>query len=201
MLRRTSILLPCDRLENFPTHLGSQEAAELLAAWTALWHPALIASTGRLPGWHCADSPPDPGDLDGELIVVPSVSRQRLAGDWCDRLRATDTRNPPPVEACSSREQTLVAVHQAAGTSPDSIASDVAADFLALGFAHLQVELLTRAMRYSTVLDTEQFTDAVTSAAKHAVNGDSELVAEELGRAFDLLADAQSRLCGRLLRR
>ena len=80
MLRRASILLPCDRLENFPTHLGSQEAAELLAAWTALWHPALIASTGRLPGWHCADSPPDPGDLDGELIVVPSVSRQRLAG-------------------------------------------------------------------------------------------------------------------------
>ncbi len=42
------------------------------------------------------------------------------------------------------------------------------------------------------MLNTEQFTDAVTSAARHAVNGDSGLVAEELGRAFDLLADARN---------
>src|SRR5688500_14702038 len=103
MLRRASILLPCDRLENFPTHLDSQEAADLLAGWTALWHPSLIAATGRLPGWHPVDGPPDPSDLDGELIVVPTVSRQRLAGDWCDRLRATIPKNPSPVTACTSR--------------------------------------------------------------------------------------------------
>jgi alpha-mannosidase len=192
MLRRASILLPCDRLENFPTHLGSQEAADLLAGWTALWHPSLIAATGRLPGWHPADSPPDPGDLEGELIVVPTVSRQRLAGDWCDRLRATVPNNPPTVEACTSRDQTISAIQQAAEIVPDSVAAEVAADFLALGFAHLQVELLTRAMRYSTVLDTEQFTDAVVAAARSAATGDSGQVGDELGRAFDLLADARN---------
>jgi alpha-mannosidase len=191
-LRRASILLPCDRLENFPTHLDSQEASDLLAGWTALWHPALVAATGRLPGWHPADSPPDPGDLDGELVVVPTVSRRRLAGDWCDRLRAAAPKNPPPVEACASRDQTIHAIQHAAEIVLDAIAADVAADFLALGFAHLQVELLTRAMRYSSVLDTEQFTDAVVAAARSAMTGDSVRVAEELGRAFDLLADARN---------
>src|SRR5688572_27600548 len=127
-IRRTSILLPCDRLENFPTYLNSQEAADLLAAWTSLWHPALVAATGRLPGWHSADDPPDPGELEEEVIVVPSVSRQRLAGDWRDRLRATAPKNPPPVEACTSREQTVSAVFEAAGIAPDAIASDIAAD-------------------------------------------------------------------------
>jgi alpha-mannosidase len=191
-IRRASILLPCDRLENFPTYLGSQEAADLLAGWTALWHPGLVSATGRLPGWHSADDPPDPGELDDELIVVPAVSRQRLAGDWCDRLRATDPRNPPPVESATSRDHVVSALLQAAEIAADSIDPDIAADFLALGFAHLQVELLTRAMRYSTVLDTEQFTSAIVAASQSAVAGNREPVREELGRAFDLLADARN---------
>jgi alpha-mannosidase len=191
-IRRASILLPCDRLENLPTHLGSNEAAELLAAWTGLWHPAITAATGRLPGWHSADDPPDPGEMEAELIVIPSVSRHRLAGDWCERVRGTSPTNPEPVAAAVSRADTIAALLQAAGIAPDAIAEDVAAAFLALGYAHLQVELLTRAMRYSTVLDTEQFTSAVVAASVAASCGDNAQVDQELGRAFDLLADARS---------
>ena len=191
-IRRVSLLLPCRRLEDFPTQLTGPAAAELLAAWTAGWHPSLIHATGQLPGWHPADEPPDPAELQGELVLVPSVSKERLAGDWCDRLRATAPQNPPPVEAARSRQETIAAALAAASISPSEVAADVAADFLALGYAHLQVELLTRAMRYTPVLDDEQFANAVVAAARAAVGGNGSQVRDELGRAFDLLADARN---------
>ena len=47
-------------------------------------------------------------------------------------------------------------------------------------------------MRYTSVLDTEQFTSAVVAAAGAAATGNCELERKELGRAFDLLADARN---------
>ena len=73
-----SLILPCSGWDDFPTHLGDEASAELLSAWTALWHPALIAAMERLPGWHRADEPPDPASLENELILVPPPSRQRM---------------------------------------------------------------------------------------------------------------------------
>src|SRR5262245_53210993 len=151
-IRRASLILPCPRLEDFPTHLTGPPAAELLAAWTALWHPALLAATGRLPGWHPADEPPDPTSLDAELVLVPSISRQRLPGDWCERMKATIPTNPPSVEASPTRGTTIAAALASAGLDPCTIPGSVVQDFLALGYAHLQVELLTRAMHYAPVL-------------------------------------------------
>jgi alpha-mannosidase len=191
-LRRASLLLPCRRLEDFPTHLTGQAAADLLAAWTALWHPSLINATGRLPGWHPADEPPDPAELEDELVIVPSASRERLASDWCERVRAAGANHPPPVEAAPSRQETVTTALAAASIAPDQVAPAIAADFLALGFAHLQVELLTRAMHYSPVLDDEQFAGAVVAASRAAVSGNHSLAREELSRAFDLLADARN---------
>jgi alpha-mannosidase len=191
-IRRVSLLLPCRRLDDFPTHLTGPAAAELLAAWTAAWHPSLIYAAGQLPGWHTADEPPEPAELQGELVLIPSVSKERLPVDWSDRLRATAPQNPPPVEAARSRQATIAAALAAASIPPGEAAADVAADFLALGYAHLQVELLTRAMRYTPVLDDEQFASAVVSAARAAVGGNASQARDELGRAFDLLADARN---------
>jgi alpha-mannosidase len=191
-IRHASLILLCRRLEDFPTRLSGQPADELLAAWTALWHPALIAATGRLPGWHPADEPPDPSTFDAELVLVPSVSRQRLPSDWCDRLRATHPRNPPPVEVSASREETLAAALTAARIDPRSTADSIVRDFLALGYAHLQVELLTRAMHYATVLDDQQFSSAVIEAASAAVSGSDAKAHDELARASDLLMDARN---------
>ncbi len=191
-IRRSSLILPCHGWDDFPTHLTGSTAAELLTAATALWHPALIHATQGLPGWHPADEPPDPASLEGELVVVPPVSRERMAPDWCDRLRATSPRNPPPVEAVASREDTITALLAAASIDPNQVASASVADFLALGYAHLLVELITRALRYTSVLDFEQFACAVVAAASAAVAGIQELMREELGRAFDLLSDARN---------
>ncbi len=191
-IRRASLILPCHGWDDFPTHLGDEASAELLAAWTALWHPAVLATTEHIPGWHQTEEPPDPATLDAELVLVPPPSRQRMPSDWCDRLRATAPRNPAPVETVASRHETIAAMLSAAALDPGQVDANLAADFLALGFAYLQVELLTRAMRYSSVLDTEHFEGAVAAAAKAAVAGNRDSVRDELTRAFDLLADARN---------
>ena len=56
--RELVILLPCHSLEDFPLHHTGDDADGLLACWSALWHPALLASAGALPRWFRADSPP-----------------------------------------------------------------------------------------------------------------------------------------------
>lgn len=191
-IRRASVILPGRGLEDFPSQLTGPAAAELLAAATALWHPSLIHATQSPPGSYSTDGPPDPDSLEGELVLIPPASRERMSPDWCNRLRATAPRNPPPVEAVASRSDTIAALLGAASIKPDQVAAESVADFLALGHAHLQVELLTRALRYTSVLDSEQFSSAVVAAAGAAVEGNRIAEHEELGRAFDLLADARN---------
>src|SRR5689334_23246669 len=145
-IRRASVILPCRGFDDFPTHLVGPGAADLLAAVTGLWHPALIHATQALPGWHPAEDPPDPGELEGELVVLPSSSRERIPADWADRLRATAPRNPAPVDAVSGRRDTVMMLLKAAAVDLGKVTPDSVHDFLALGYAHTQVELITRAL-------------------------------------------------------
>jgi alpha-mannosidase len=191
-IRRASVILPCRGFDDFPTHLTGPMAADLLSATIALWHPAILNITREFPSWFPADELPDPASLEGELVLIPSWSRERMPSDWCDQLRAAGPRNPPPVDAVPSRADTIAAMLAAAEIDSNIVAADSVADFLALGHAHLQVELLTRALRYSSVLDTDQFTAATLAASDAAVAGNRELAHEELSRAFDLLADARN---------
>src|SRR4029079_7185335 len=147
-IRRASVILPCRGFDDFPTHLAGPGAADLLAAVTGLWHPALIHQTQTLPGSHPAEELPDPGELEGELIVIPSSSRERMAADWADRLRATAPRNPAPVDAVPSRRDTVAMLLSVAAVDLGKVTAESAANFLALGYAHMQVELITRALRY-----------------------------------------------------
>src|SRR3954466_6701707 len=138
-IRRASVMLPASQLDDFPTHLTGDAAADLLAAWTAVWHPALIHATQQLPGWHPAGEPPDPAALEGELVVVPSASRQQMPPDWIERARAASPRNPLPVEAKPSRAETVETILSSAGIQASDLSEETVADFFALGFAHLQI--------------------------------------------------------------
>ena len=70
--KELAILLPCHSLEDFPTHHTGDDAASLLASWTGLWHPLLIANSGSIIKWHRADDPPE--TLLDILLVVTTVS-------------------------------------------------------------------------------------------------------------------------------
>src|SRR5258705_2470446 len=120
-----------------------------------------------------------------------------MAPDWSDRLRATAPRNPAPVDAVPMRKDTVAMLLDAAAVDLGNVTAESASNFLALGYAHMQVELITRALRYTSVLDTDQFTSALVAAAGAAAAGaaaagNQETEREELGRAFDLLSDARN---------
>src|SRR5690606_25204517 len=62
-------------------------------------------------------------------------------------------------------------------------------DFLALGYCYLQIELLTRHMRYASNLDVVRFMDHVVVGAKAATAGDEAAARAQLVAAFDMLGE------------
>src|SRR4051794_1070607 len=180
------ILLPCHSLEDFPTHHEGDDAAGLLACWTALWHPALIASAGKAPTWMRVDDPPS--EFEGRLISVPNVAKDRLPTGYPQRAKeggAVLLRN------LVNREEMIAAALQPLEST--LISADLAADFLALGYAFLEVQLLTRQMRYSSSLDDVYFKSQVVVAAQAAAGGDETAARERLSACFSLLAEERDR--------
>ncbi|MFP6576082.1 MAG: hypothetical protein VB912_13060 [Pirellulaceae bacterium] len=177
------ILLPCHSLEDFPVHHEGEDAQGLLAGWSALWHPQLLAQTQSILRWHRMDDPPE--ELAGRLVVIPKVSDQELPTGFVDRAGsegATVVRNQ------LDRQQIVQAALDGL-ESRVSIPDDLVADFLALGYCHLQVELLTRQMRYASNLDEIHFQNLAVAAATAAVAGNPKLAQEKLTACFDLLAE------------
>lgn len=180
-----TVLLPCHSLEDFPVYHEGAAADELLSAWCALWHPALLAGTGAVPTWHRIDMPPE--ELSGRLIMVPPFCR--------DRLPAGFTGHAAAEGACLVLETTRDAAVAAALEHHDGggagVDAELVADFLALGFCRLQMELLTRQMRYVTNIDETYFQNEAVAAAHAAVAGDVAKARDHMQQCFDTLYESR----------
>lgn len=176
------ILLPCHSLEDFPTYHEGDDAQSLLASWSALWHPALIAAAGQAPVWRRIEDPPS--DVKDRLIVVPSICVSRLPTGFAQRVK---DEGGVLIRKTSSREEIVKAALEPLAAAP--VDAELAADFLALGYCYLMIELLTRQMRYSSNLDETYFKGAVVAAAVAAVEGNGELAREKLAACFSVLAE------------
>ncbi len=179
-----AILLNSHTFQDFPVHATGQEADSLLTCWTALWHPRLVADASRMPTWYRADLPPQhdrPRLLalpQNQLLSSPDVLEREVTGaggkvvrDACSRdafLAQVWPDGPPFEETAEDR--------------------DLAADFFALGYAYLQVEMLTRHMRQSSRLQQTTFEQQVLEAAKAAVAGQHEQARQGLQTCFDFLS-------------
>src|SRR5947208_10498181 len=98
------ILLPCHSLEDFPTHHEGDDAQSLLASWSALWHPELLAAAKQAPIWKRVDDPPS--EVRERLIVVPSVCVQRLPTGFAQRVK---DEGGVLIKKTSSREEIVAA--------------------------------------------------------------------------------------------
>ena len=147
-----------------------------------------------MPGWHPADEPPDPATLEGELVLVPSVEppadAERLVRPVAGHGAAQSAAGRSGRVASTKRSRPC---SRAAAIDPDQVdANHRPPIFSRSGYAHLQVELLTRAMRYTTVLDTEHFERGGRGGQAPRSLATTNTAREELARAFDLLADARN---------
>jgi alpha-mannosidase len=181
------ILLPCHSLEDFPLHHDGDDADGLLANWTAMWHPALLASVGGMPSWCRVDDPPE--QLANKLILAPSVSLHEMPTGFAQRAKGDGANLIRKQTDCD--EILRQALEQLDGGDA-GVDPNLAADFLALGYCYLQVELLTRQMRYSSNLDEIYFTKQVTAAAEAAVAGNIDEAKTKLQACFDVLAEERA---------
>ena len=101
----SGVLLPCHSLEDFPQYHSGDDAEGLLAGWTVLWHPLLLAATEKLPRWWRADFPPD--DCAGKLFVVPPLCERQLAAGWTQRVAGEGAK---VVRQLTHRDAVLAAV-------------------------------------------------------------------------------------------
>jgi len=184
--RQLAVLLPCHSLEDFPLRQDPDQAEQLLSAWSATWHPALLRHAQCVPGWFPAEAPPQ--EPAGHLLILPECSRPLLPEGWAAGAAAGG--------ACligdlKHRDQMVAAALQQLDDGPGNVDPDLAADFLALGFCHLQVELLTRQLRYMSNLDQDSFRTEVLAAAEQAWAANPGAARERLQSAFNLLHQAR----------
>lgn len=162
------VLLPCQGLEDFPSRATGPDAPSLLAAWTAAWHPAPLARLGKPPRWAPAHDPPT--SSQPTIYLVPLPSQPLLTRETTEKLeRAGGLIVPVGTDRPALLDELARLIPNSASTSvatPTSTPWD--ADFLALGYAYLQVELLTRQMRYGSTLDHFQFHRELLDAARLA---------------------------------
>lgn len=190
------VLLPCHSLEDFPTYHEGEDANSLLASWSALWHPALLADAGQAPTWRRIEEPPT--EVHERLIVVPSVCDKRLPTGFAQRvkdeggvlIRKTGSREEILAAALAeiSKNQRTEEPKEGGAISPE-IYRELVADFLALGYCYLQIELLTRQMRYASNLDETYFKGTAIAAAIAAVEGNEQVAREKLSACFSVLAE------------
>ena len=80
------VLLPCHSLEDFTLHRNAKDAEQLLASWSALWHPALLASAQSVPTWLPAETPPR--QPAGYLFTLADCSKRLLPDGWLAEAEA-----------------------------------------------------------------------------------------------------------------
>lgn len=186
----TKVFLPCHSLDDFPTWLDEGQAEEVLAAWTAAWHPCLLAATGGPPSWASVDLPPPQGRLLG--IVPPSwderFATQTVSERAFDAVWIRGLSDPEAITEAAARD--IGAADPAADTLPGACH---AADFQALGLAVLLAELVARRMRSTADLEATGFAEAVVTAARAAVAGRSEEVRSALNTCFGCLESTRAR--------
>ncbi|MCC9607598.1 hypothetical protein LOC68_11935 [Blastopirellula sp. JC732] len=186
MYQEVYILIPCHSFEDFPTHHRGDEATSLLACWSAIWRPELIAGTGKMPQWARIDSPPDA--LEQRLLVIPLVSEKDMQAGFSRRAKEAGAK---VVRKIVDRDEAITAVLEGL-EKPDNLDEELAADFVALGYCYLQTELLTRQMRYSSNLDEVYFSEKLVAAAQSAVIGETEAARVLLQTCFDVLAEERN---------
>jgi alpha-mannosidase len=180
------ILIPCHSLEDFPQDHDGDDADSLLAAWSALWHPSLLAAAESAPHWYRVDTPP--ADIAGRLIVLPTVGQDRLPVGFVARCK---TDGAVLLRKFKSRAELVASALTALDSGQPPVPEELVADFLALGYCRLQVDLLARHMRYSSNLDEVYFNQQVVAAASAAVSGDEVGARERLTSCFACLYEAR----------
>ena len=199
-LRRCLLLLPGHGPEDLPEEFEEDEAASLLNAAAAAWHPALVRRTDATPHWDRADDPPPV--YGGTVVFIPTCVQTWIPEEW--RQQAND-RGAVLLEGLVTRDQYRAAIAAMpteddqgdVNAVPDGDASTVDPphpledDFLAFGTCAMHLIRLARRLHIFDDLDGDRMWGHLTEAA-----GDVDVDAARIAmtRAFEALLEFRERL-------
>ena len=194
-----AILSPGNAVDGFPARIDDPSADALLAAWTALWHPALLSTLRVLPQVVWSESLP--ARLDHWSIVVP----RGIAGHlwvFSDEREMAPVHSGPPADLVRSLGATVIELEDADRPVVDQLAShwnvnlpvgsdDFVGDLQALGYATLQIERLSSLLRFATHFDRGQLEQRVFETVAQITARNEAAARESLGACFAALMDSR----------
>jgi alpha-mannosidase len=184
---RLIAIWPCHSIEDFPTHYRGEDATGLLVSWTVLWHPLLIDAAGQPPSWRRHDGAEE--DWASCLVTLPPPAIRKMPDERLAAIR----EHAISIEGCESRGQALKEISAKTDLQVTDQGRLPADAFFALGYAWLQIQLMTRQLRYSSCLDEGQWSECVVAAARHSVRGETDAAHQAIDRAYDLLLEEKNR--------
>ncbi|MFK7736543.1 MAG: hypothetical protein AB8B50_10960 [Pirellulaceae bacterium] len=182
-LKHLLLLLPGYELDEFPRHTPSDEAKNLLSGWIGMWHPWILQNACDLPAWQSASSVPP--DLGKSVIVIPEISKTAKASDWDNEPEATFLE--PDSNWRDFQSKIILELARDSAAELMALSAEWRSDFAALGYTYLQVQLMTRQMRYTSNLDQALFAEQVRAAAESADDPSCTQTEELLQACFDTL--------------
>lgn len=186
-LQKLALAVDSHGWEDFPSHLAGTEAAQVLAGWTALWHPRFLTAANEIPHWQRVDQLPD--EPQGWLLIVPEFAQEQVSVR--ERNRFVD-RGGQLVIGGSDRNKITDQILQA-NRWPSKADESMVKDCFALGYCYLQVQLMTRQLRYSSTLDESAFRSAVLDAMACIDRPDPADFRDQIQKCFDQLLEERSR--------
>ncbi|MBR4103849.1 MAG: hypothetical protein IKK39_07285, partial [Thermoguttaceae bacterium] len=178
-------LLPSYSFEDFSLYRKSSEVDAIFSAWSALYHPALVAHFDAAPRWEPAGSPTF--GLTPRLVVVPPCAESILSRSW---VKSAEEGGAIFIRDVEDRDEILRVAFEKLGIDAP-IGDEESETFLSLGLTCFLEELLTRKLRYMSNLDSQNFDSRIVDAAKAHMSGDVEERETNLQKAFDLLTQAK----------
>ena len=178
------VFLPGQSLEDLHENLSEHEAAAVLEAWTATWHPAVLAAAG-LPVWASIELP---WRREGDVIgVIPAGFAESFAAG------AAAPPNPRQhflhVDDSAELVDRLITALGMIADAPAPWQKELIQDFLALGLAMLLGQRLAHRMRAGSEANIEEsgFSGIVQAAAESWQSENEEVTRQRLGEAFSCL--------------
>ncbi len=191
------VYYPSYSFETLVTGRTEMEARELLAAWSAAFHPALIEwalqhSANPIPRWESASNSANAESsfAENNLVLVPPCCETNLSREWFVEQEAAGVRF---VRGLADRTQITARLLEEHGIEQASAAFDeeFVRDFQALGTVYFLVDLLVQQLHYTSALDDTQFCTKMFDAVVAYKKGDKAGADDFLCQAFETASQSK----------
>lgn len=180
------IYYPSYSFETLASDRTETEARELLAAWTAAFHPALIEKCDEIPRWESASNPSY--DPDKRVVLVPPCCETFLSEEWFEQQREAGIRFVRHLKKREEIVARLLEEHEIEGYDFDAAYVD---DFSALAAVYFLVDLLVRQLHYMSAQDDTQLRSLLLRSLESYRKNERDSADDYLRQAFETVSQSK----------